>query len=418
MNIMKTIEEKAKAYDEATKIIKANLDALNDITEMGEKVVNIQSMKNCFYRAFPELKESEDEQSKKWILEYLYDGLRKSDEQFKGQFKAAIDWFEKQGEQNLTKNIVETWKDMRLEVYQQASGNRHEPNYSDDTTKMFSLNDIDEIIEKMSEQKLVDNVEPKFKVGDWVINTITKEVEQVIELAGCEYICSGHLIVSFNNQHLLRLWTINDAKNGDVVANKSDGTIGIFQSIGHHPDGGSYNDTSYCFLHCRYDDGFFYADFENGNTIDADDLIPATKEQRDLLFKKMHEAGYEWDAEKKVLKKLAHQEVTKTSDQETSEWSEEDEKMRIKILEALSAYADHVQYTGCGHPELIRVELMGWLKSLKDRVLPQNTWKPSDEQIKAIRLARSFVTDDFADNPTLSEILMDLEEQLKKLKEE
>ena len=58
---------------------------------------------------------------------------------------------EKQGEQNPAKNIVETWKEMRLEVYQQASGNRHEPNYSDDTTKMFSLNDIDEIIEKITD---------------------------------------------------------------------------------------------------------------------------------------------------------------------------------------------------------------------------------------------------------------------------
>ena len=56
-------------------------------------------------------------------------------------------------EQKPVKNIVKTWKDMRLEVYQQASGNRHEPNYSDNTTKMFSLNDIDEIIEKMSEQE-------------------------------------------------------------------------------------------------------------------------------------------------------------------------------------------------------------------------------------------------------------------------
>lgn len=42
--------------------------------------------------------ESDDEQSRKWILEYLFDGLRKSDEQFKGQFKTAIAWLEKQGE--------------------------------------------------------------------------------------------------------------------------------------------------------------------------------------------------------------------------------------------------------------------------------------------------------------------------------
>lgn len=33
------------------------------------------------------------------ILEYLYDDLRKSDEQFKDQFKTAIAWLEKQGAQ-------------------------------------------------------------------------------------------------------------------------------------------------------------------------------------------------------------------------------------------------------------------------------------------------------------------------------
>ena len=47
---------------------------------------------------FPELKECEDEQHRKWILEYLYDGLRKSDEQFKDQFKSAIAWLKEQGQ--------------------------------------------------------------------------------------------------------------------------------------------------------------------------------------------------------------------------------------------------------------------------------------------------------------------------------
>ena len=46
----------------------------------------------------PELKESEDEMHRKWILEYLYDGLRKANEEFKDHFKLAIDWFEKQKE--------------------------------------------------------------------------------------------------------------------------------------------------------------------------------------------------------------------------------------------------------------------------------------------------------------------------------
>lgn len=98
---------------------------------------------------FPEVKESEN---KHFIMEYLYDGLRKSDEQFKPQFEAAIAWLEKQGKPQ-DKSALEAWKNMRLEVYQQASGNRHEPNYSDDSTKMFSLTDIDEIFEKIAEKQ-------------------------------------------------------------------------------------------------------------------------------------------------------------------------------------------------------------------------------------------------------------------------
>lgn len=34
----------------------------------------------------------EDEQHRKWILEYLYDGLRRSDKRFTDQFKSAIAW--------------------------------------------------------------------------------------------------------------------------------------------------------------------------------------------------------------------------------------------------------------------------------------------------------------------------------------
>ena len=39
---------------------------------------------------------------------------------------------------------------------------------------------------------------------------------------------------------------------------------------------------------------------------------PATKEQRDFLFQKMKEEGYEWDPVKKELKKIKNKAVTKT----------------------------------------------------------------------------------------------------------
>jgi hypothetical protein len=71
--------------------------------------------------------------------------------------------------------------------------------------------------------------------------------------------------------------------------------------------------------------------------------------------------------------------------------------------EAKKYYADITEVREC----------IDWLKSLR----PQSTWKPSDEQIKAVRLARSFVVDDFDENPTLSDVLVELEKQLKKLTE-
>lgn len=55
------------------------------------------------------------------------------------------------------------------------------------------------------------------------------------------------------------------------------------------------------------------------------------------------------------------------------------------------------------------------LSSQYNKKSPQPLWKPTEEQIKAIRLARSFVVDDFSEKPTLSETLKELEEQLKKL---
>ena len=54
-----------------------------------------------------ESEENEDEIHRKWILEYLYDGLRKADEQFKDHFKSAIDWLEKQKDQRNYRKLYE-----------------------------------------------------------------------------------------------------------------------------------------------------------------------------------------------------------------------------------------------------------------------------------------------------------------------
>lgn len=87
-NVSMNIEEKARAYDEALERAKAAIDMAADK----------DLVKGVATTIFPQLRESEDEIHRKWILEYLYDGLRKADEQFKDHFKSAIDWLEKQKE--------------------------------------------------------------------------------------------------------------------------------------------------------------------------------------------------------------------------------------------------------------------------------------------------------------------------------
>lgn len=174
-------------YREALERAKSFYD--NEKTRVGLTPIDLEYI-------FPELKESEGERIRKEIYQFVYEQrpeadwlawLEKQDKQdvrYKHleELLAADDIYQmsmnqemvegaktkainalsklciselllkKQGEKPQGKSIIEAWKDMRLEVYQQASGNRHEPNCSDDNSKMFSLNDIDEIIEKINEQ--------------------------------------------------------------------------------------------------------------------------------------------------------------------------------------------------------------------------------------------------------------------------
>lgn len=289
-----------------------------------------EGRKNMIYNIFPELKESKEEKIRKNCIHFLE--LQKTHHAATFEIDECIEWLEKQGEQK---------QDPRYSIVEDliAADDIFQMSVNESMVKeaeAMALNAIQKLeVSKLlglEKQKPIDKVEPKFKVGNWYQCTkdffgkgvsFDKNTAYYCAKEGClqdEYGC--HIAIVKDLYDNFRLWTIQDAKDGDVVVDKSDGTIGIFQSIGHHPDGGSYNDPSYCFLHCRYDDGFFYADFEHGNTIDSDNLIPATKEQCDLLFTKMNEAGYKWDAEKKELKKLT-QSATKKSDQDV--WSEDDE---------------------------------------------------------------------------------------------
>lgn len=270
--------------EEAIKKIKKSWDFLgNDEKEILETLI-------------PELQESEDEKMRKWIIDdirYNMNNEPLNNSEYKKKAEKAIAWLEKQGEQKPAKNIVEIWKDMRLEVYQQASGNRHEANYSDDTTKMFSLNDIDEIFEKISEQKLADKDESIFNVGDWVTNGSDCTFQIASIKNGMYYDINNCGSDIENTDKYYYLWTIQDAKEGDVLA--TDKSVFIYAKVLY----------SKPYAYCGVDKFGVFKDncLKNNWANSVDNIHPATKEQRDTLFAAMKAEGYEWDAEKKIVKK-------------------------------------------------------------------------------------------------------------------
>lgn len=137
-------------------------------------------------------------------------------------------------------------------------------------------------------------VEPKFNEGDWVVFIATESIYQVEKIENHKYtlrhIFGGSLHLSFSNEKLIRKWTIQDVMDGDVLVDVY-GNIGIFEKrygINWH---------TYCYLEYKR---HFIA--EGGSHVST--CHPATKEQRNLLLQKMKESGYEWNAEKKELKKI------------------------------------------------------------------------------------------------------------------
>lgn len=356
-----SMKEKAEAYDRALEIAKSwhKLDN-NDLSNTDLEIL------------FPSLKESEDEGIRKALMEFL-SGKRIISNDLEGI--------------NIDKTLI--W------------------------------------LEKQDDQKSTGKTESKFNVGDWVVNKLGN-IWHIDSFDAKNYQVTTtkgeHNYFPVNLQDRMHLWTIQDAKDGDILA--EDTCIFIIKKLN--------NDLSAKIYCCLYDDG----DFDNlTSNLAFDDkcTYPATAEQRDILFKGMEEAGYEWDSEKKELKKIEqkeediHDKLTafefslKHIMEEAIEcgdthnlkadadmllrliqnpiWSEEDERN----------LNDAILFIETGTYSLDKDNLINWLKSLR----PQ--WKPSDEQIVVLELASKY---ERVFTSKQIDILIDLKNQLKKLKGE
>ena len=227
------------------------------------------------------------------------------------------------------------------------------------------------------------------------------------------------------------LWTIKDAKDYDVLV----------ANIHHWDIGGNTENfpirvpTIFIYKEEKTDNKYIHARvslFNNttlniyGNMYYIDefgikDIHPSTKEQRDLLFTKMKEEGYEWNTEKKEFRKIENSNyadvlngLSKLTDEDidnlnkvqswyrceriisaeeaqklgnwlklfydklssfqkmkekeikkTSEWTKEDDELCQDALDAFEALANDL------NPSEDWGKLYDWLKSLKQRMEKQ-----------------------------------------------
>jgi hypothetical protein len=367
------------------------------------KEVDYNSPRSIAEYIDPELCESEDERIRKEIISFLKEGepyycpnsVRRQE---------WANWLEKQGSK------VDVLDDFPTEFERQishliASSINKEWEYKKDFVKhtansllQYAKNEL----EKQAKQKLIDESKPKFNVGDWITNG--EYTWKVTDIKPLDYILqsqNGDVVddtISYVDEEF-HLWTIQDAKDGDILATKK-GNPFIYDKN-------------------RYNNGlaYYYAGLDVNKELtlksphhmlthfgELNSVSPATKEQRDLLFQKMKESGYEWDAEKKELNKIEQkyddsyckenckgfQEngkcftdwdcKDKREAEQKSSWSENDEKMKNLIISTLTSVGT-INLERYYHMNFDEVE--NWLKSLKNRVQPQPTseWSDEDEEM-------------------------------------
>lgn len=139
---------------------------------------------------------------------------------------------------------------------------------------------------------------PEFHECDWIVNKFGDVWH--IDSLNCKYyqVSNGNNYCYFliEEQDEMHLWTIDDARDSDVLACNEE--ILLFKSYSVQ-DGIS--------LYCWYNgqtNNFHNKEVNNAPLITGNKIYPATKEQRDLLFQKIKEAGYKWNTETKILKKI------------------------------------------------------------------------------------------------------------------
>jgi len=145
---------------------------------------------------------------------------------------------------------------------------------------------------------------PKFKVGDWIfaknngkrtwlIIAVTPDCYELQDIQGSE---TSIAQITIDNYY--RLWTLDDAKSGDVLVGENSKRPFIFKGCIDEAHPGY--PTAYCGINCSDE---FVSDTSQSWWTDSS-VRPATYKERQQLFNRLEEEGYKWDLDSLTLSKI------------------------------------------------------------------------------------------------------------------
>ena len=270
----------------------------------------------------PELGESEDERIRKAIINVF--ASHKDYENFYGaSVEDILAWLEKQNSNadNANKEYWRGYREGKQEVIDK---------YAE--------------LEKQGEQKPTTKVEPKFKVGDYVVVSTTKG-DKVVQIASVEYFKNGHPSYITTEGR----WFGNGIK-AHLLTNKDVETTTIPES------------------QITVSENKFWSKEDEAG---LSDTLWAIQQAR-AIAKDENDMGNLWYAEK-WLKSLKDRVGCEADCTTTKEWSEEDEAMFQGVIETEQYMLDVVygrKIFAVGNEDLKEecTKELAWLKSLRDRI--------------------------------------------------
>ena len=416
-----SIEQKAKAYDEAkSRISRAYNSNRCTIGFMNE--------------IFPEFEESEDERIRGEMISYFKQINYDNAHTWNGiNLNKFVAWLEKQGKETRWKPskeemdvlyglayisnqydehkeevITRLYQDLKLEFFNGSSYENMFPTNTSkeddvrrrstiqvleyarslDTYNQYGKADIDKNIawlEKQSEQKH-DKVEPKFNIGDTIINKTTKEQFTINgrSLALQYYHDEDHLHeVRFTEQDD---WEIYEPikQNSTKWGEEDKEIFGYLEDI-----------VNFCYcnqyvvnvqtcekvrqLVFRLKSSCFQSGWSKDDITRINEIIETLNivQANRVRTQRMHYNKATIDKNIDWLKSL------KDRVQPKQEWSEEDEKMFRSLHNLIYVVRD------CDCDSKEKLEFSDWLESLKSRVQPKQEWSEEDE--KCIRLSTDII---------------------------